>query len=122
VWPIIAYGKDIGRPVIVDNSTGVPKYEYIEVDGYHPPSNKSKRGATAHKYRLWPKGKVYFQFDNGLTGMLYLSVSDALFIIYTDAEKEEIYDAMRHWEALTCIRFCLGCTPYGCIRYFRGPG
>ncbi|XP_065890335.1 uncharacterized protein [Dysidea avara] len=99
-------GTDIGRPVIVDNSTGVPQYEYIEVDGYHPPSNKSKRAATAYKHRLWPKGKVYFEFHSSLT----------------DAEKEVIYDAMRHWEAKTCIRFCQGCTPDGCIRYFRGPG
>ena len=68
----VAYydGTDIGRPVIVDNSTGVPQYEYIEVDGYHPPSNKSKRAATAYKHRLWPKGKVYFEFHSSLTGEL----------------------------------------------------
>ena len=72
----IAYydGTDIGRPVIVDNSTGVPQYEYIEVDGYHPPSNKTKRGATAYKQRLWPKGKVYFQFDNSFTGKLHIKI------------------------------------------------
>ena len=66
----IAYydGTDIGRPVIVDNSTGVPKYEYIEVDGYHPPLNKTKRAATAHQWRLWPQGIVYYELENSLSG------------------------------------------------------
>jgi len=70
VWHPIAYydGTDIGRPVIVDNSTGVPQYEYIEVDGYHPPSNKSKRAATSHWYRLWPDGIVYYELHSSLSG------------------------------------------------------
>ena len=70
VWYTTAYydGTDIGRPVIVENSTGIPKYEYIEVDGYHPPSNKSKRGATAYKHRLWPNGIVYYELDDSLPG------------------------------------------------------
>jgi len=69
VWCSVADydGTDIGRPVIVDNSTGVPRYEYVEVD-YHPASGKTKRGATAYKHRLWPNGIVYFTFHGSLTG------------------------------------------------------
>jgi len=41
----------------------------------------------------------------------------------SDAEKEKILDAMRHWEEKTCIRFYPGIdVPYGGILYFRGQG
>ena len=61
-------GTDIARPYVVDNSTGDPVITYIDDENYHPPSNRSKRGATSRSYRLWPKGIVYYNFDSSLTG------------------------------------------------------
>ena len=61
-------GTDIARPYLVDNSTGTPVYTYLDDDNYHPPSNRSKRGATSSLYRLWPKGIVYYNFDFSLSG------------------------------------------------------
>ena len=64
-------GTDIGRPMIVDNSTGVPQYKYIEVEGYNTPS-LSKRGATANWRGLWPGGIVYYQLQSSLSGYLFV--------------------------------------------------
>ena len=61
-------GTDIAKPYLVDNSTGTPVYTYLDNDNYHPPSNRSKRGATSRSDRLWPKGIVYYKFDSSLTG------------------------------------------------------
>jgi len=55
-------GTDIARPYLVNNSTGTPVYTYLDIKDYHPPSNRSRRGATSNKYRLWPKGIVYYRF------------------------------------------------------------
>ena len=46
-----------------------------------------------------------------------------LWSTFTEPEKEKIYDAMRHWENKTCIRFYQGYNGiYGGILYFRGSG
>ena len=60
-------GTDIAKPYLVENSTGTPVYTYLNDDNYHPPSNRSKRGATSRSDRLWPKGIVYYKFDSSLT-------------------------------------------------------
>ena len=40
-----------------------------------------------------------------------------------EPEREKIYDAMRHWENKTCIRFYRGYNGiYGGILYIRGQG
>lgn len=62
-------GTDIAKPYLIDNSTGTPVYTYLEDKDYHPPSNRTKRGATSRSYRLWPKGIVYYQFHESLTGI-----------------------------------------------------
>ena len=59
-------GTDIARPYLVDNSTGTPVYTYLD-DDYPPLSNRSKRGAISHSYRLWPKGIVHYIIDDGMT-------------------------------------------------------
>ena len=61
-------GTDIGRPYYVDNSTGTPVNVYIDDEDYHPPSNPSKRGATANRYWLWPQGVVLVSFFTDLSG------------------------------------------------------
>ena len=62
-------GTDIGRPYLVDNSTGIPVYTYLDNGNYHAaPSNRSKRGATAHKDHLWPQGIVPCSLYSDLTG------------------------------------------------------
>ena len=60
----------------MDNSTGTPVYTYIYDEDYHPPSNRSKRGATAHKYRLWPQGIVISSFSPNLTGNIHIKLSN----------------------------------------------
>ena len=62
-------GTDIGRPYLVDNSTGTLVYTYLDSENYHPPSNRSKRGATAHKDHLWPQGVVPCSLYSDLTGI-----------------------------------------------------
>ena len=59
----VAYydGTDISRPYLVDNSTGIPVYTYLD-DNYHPASNHAKRAATSLPDRLWPKGIVPYSF------------------------------------------------------------
>jgi len=52
----------------LDNSTGVPQYKYIEVEGYE--TLKSKRGAVADWRFLWPIGIVYFEIAIDFTGKL----------------------------------------------------
>ena len=70
VFHIASYdGTDIGRPYMVDNSTGTPVYTFLDVKDYHPPSNRSKRGATSYSSRLWPKGIVYYEFHSSLTSL-----------------------------------------------------
>ena len=61
-------GTDIARPYLVDNSTGIPVYTYLDED-YPPPSNRSRRGATSLADRLWPKGIVYYSIDTNYTGL-----------------------------------------------------
>ena len=63
-------GTDIGRPYLVDNSTGTPVYTYLDDEDYHPPSNRSKRAATAKKNYLWPHGIVPCNLYSDLTGMV----------------------------------------------------
>jgi len=42
---------------------------------------------------------------------------------FIDETKEIIYDAMRHWEAETCIRFIPGYNPQGeGVLIFNGLG
>ena len=62
-------GTDIGRPYLVDNSTGTPVYTYLDDEGYHPSSNRYERGATAKKDYLWPQGIVPCSLYSDLTGM-----------------------------------------------------
>ena len=62
-------GTDIARPYLVDNSTGTPVYTFIDDKDYHPPSNRSKRGATSRSHRLWPRGIVHYSFHSSLSGM-----------------------------------------------------
>ena len=74
MYTVAVDGSDIGRPMIVDNSTGVPQYKYIEVEGYNTPS-LSKRGASADWRRLWPGGIVYYQLESSLSGFLIVQWS-----------------------------------------------
>ena len=62
-------GTDIGRPYLMDNSTGTPVYEYLDDENYHPPTNRPKRGATANRNWLWPLGVVTFSLYSDLTGI-----------------------------------------------------
>ena len=39
-----------------------------------------------------------------------------------DYQKETVLDAMRHWEADTCIRFHPRPSHLGGVLFFRGPG
>ena len=61
-------GTDIARPYVVDNSTGIPVYKYLDED-YPQSSNRSRRGATSRADRLWPKGIVYYSIDADYTGL-----------------------------------------------------
>ena len=63
-------GTDIARPYLVDNSTGIPVYTYLD-EGYPAPSNRSRRGATSRADLLWPKGIVYYSIDADYTGKMH---------------------------------------------------
>ena len=116
-------GTDIARPYLVDNSTGIPVYTYLDED-YPPPSNRSRRGATSLADRLWPKGIVYYSIDTNYTG-LWHSYNNRLIIILSyclDSEKEKILNGMRHWEEKTCIRFHPRWNGSGGVLFYRGSG
>ena len=49
---------DIGRPYLVDNSTGTPVYRFLDEEDH----SSSKRGATGRKQRLWPQGIIPYSF------------------------------------------------------------
>jgi len=67
----VAHIDDMGRPMLVDNSTGVPQYKHIEEgDG-----SLSKRSASADWRRLWPGGVVYYQLQSGFSGYLVVQWS-----------------------------------------------
>lgn len=61
-------GTDIGRPYLVDNSTGTPVYKYLD-DENGPPSNRSERAATANRNWLWPQGVVTISLGSDLIGI-----------------------------------------------------
>ena len=68
----------------MDNSTGAPRYTYLDDKNYHPPLNRSKRGATANKDRLWPQGIVPCSLYDDLTGMAIMTIYIAGYCMYRD--------------------------------------
>ena len=101
---------------MVNNSTGTPVYTYLDKGNYHPPSNRSKRGATAYKDDLWPQGIVPCSLYSDLTGITagYILCILTVWEYVVAFEKEKILNAMRHWEEKTCIRFQL--VPYASLQ------
>ena len=76
-------GTDIGKPYLVDNSTGTPVYKYLDDENYHPPTNRPKRGATANRNWLWPLGVVTFSLYSDLTGTAdFMAITEFMYACY----------------------------------------